>query len=513
VFGVTAPKYNNNQNTEEHPSSIPPPNSGSVTGNTYTGGSTTVPVTNTVTNTAANGGYYGQGASNNNQGYDTHGELDFEDSNLANEDKDIDNTFLQHKPLNSNSALEVLCSPENLMAYPGLCEMHCADHMCCFDTGVDGCANHPTCPSYLSCAMLLVDNYNTSPINEEPPSSTNAPVQHVKATPEEVQKRCASSNLVDVSGVHACMSVCDDYLCCFDDGPDACNTWSGCRNYQACKFISDNLKDDIQDAMTQVRDACAPANIESAGVDECKDLCKPYHCCTNGSCGGPECKIYSPICSVAFDDMDKEDEAVAVEEVFVEPPEDLNFRCGSDRKGTDRIQCDYPCKYALCCDESDAVKNCKETRPLMCKAYQACFQESYEDDYEDDESGEGAAVQNTQPKPLEVTGEGSADGVQSAQPGVQNSQPAPAVDTKPPVENSPPPAETVVSTGGSGVSSKTKDVTESCSEENKATKEGLEECKAACEKMSCCWDDDPSMNCFAQNSNLCLLYMSCPKNT
>jgi len=76
VFGVTAPKYNNNQITGEHPSSsIPPPNSGSVTGNTYTGGSTTVP----VTNTARNIGYNGQGASNNNQGYDTYGELDYED--------------------------------------------------------------------------------------------------------------------------------------------------------------------------------------------------------------------------------------------------------------------------------------------------------------------------------------------------------------------------------------------------------------------------------------------------
>eukprot|EP00957_Ditylum_brightwellii_P018925 1423257-Ditylum_brightwellii.AAC.1 len=87
------------------------------------GGSTTTSVTNTTENNAYYAGV-GEGVSNSNESNEDQEDLGYELSNLYddidNEDIDIDNTFLQQKPLNSNSPLDILCAPENLMAYPGL---------------------------------------------------------------------------------------------------------------------------------------------------------------------------------------------------------------------------------------------------------------------------------------------------------------------------------------------------------------------------------------------------------
>mmetsp|Transcript_15121 Transcript_15121/g.20043 ORF Transcript_15121/g.20043 Transcript_15121/m.20043 type:complete len:981 (+) Transcript_15121:67-3009(+) len=477
------------------------------------GGSTTA----SVTNTAENNAYYagvGEGVSNSNESSEDQEDLGYEFSNLYddidNEDIDIDNTFLQQKPLNSNSPLDILCAPENLMAYPGLCELHCADHMCCFDNGPDGCMNHPSCPSLGACT-ILINNYNTDP-EEELTSSTNTAVtQHVKATPEEVQKRCARSKLVEPSGVHSCISACEDYLCCFDDGKNGCNTWNECHKYQACKFISDNFKDDTQDAMVKLQDACTPASIEEIGLDECIDLCTPYHCCVDGSCSyGPDCKVYSSICSVAFEAMDKADEIVIAEEVFVEPPGDLEWRCNRERIRIDpelQIQCDHPCEYARCCDDTDpAAYNCKGSRPLMCQAYRACFQQYVDDDYEDyDDEEEAPLVVNTQPQ-------NNRPGVQSGQTiSTQNTQPSADYNTPPETlqKNNEAQPSKPVSSGGDGDS--TNEITELCSKEHTQTQKGIDACKAACQKMSCCWEPDPSLNCYNQNEDTCRLYLHCFK--
>eukprot|EP00957_Ditylum_brightwellii_P089010 6778409-Ditylum_brightwellii.AAC.1 len=82
--------------------------------------------------------------------------------------------------------------------------------------------------------------------------------QYVKVTLEEVQKRCTSANFVDVSGVHACISSCDNYLCFFDNGPYGCNMWNDYSKCQSCKFINDNFEDDDQDVMMTLRDDCVP---------------------------------------------------------------------------------------------------------------------------------------------------------------------------------------------------------------------------------------------------------------
>eukprot|EP00957_Ditylum_brightwellii_P012766 965189-Ditylum_brightwellii.AAC.1 len=101
--------------------------------------------------------------------------------------------------------------------------------------------------------------------------------------------------------------------------------------------------------------------------------------------------------------MDKADEIVIAEEVFVEPPGDLEWRCNRERIRIDpelQIQCDHPCEYARCCDDTDpAAYNCKGSRPLMCQAYRACFQQYVDDDYEDyDDEEEAPLVVNTQPQ-------------------------------------------------------------------------------------------------------------------
>eukprot|EP00957_Ditylum_brightwellii_P152606 11615916-Ditylum_brightwellii.AAC.1 len=72
----------------------------------------------------------------------------------------------------------------------------------------------------------------------------------MRATPEEVQKRCDIANLHIASEVHACMSACDDYLYYCNNRPYACSAFE------------------------------------------------------------LEWKVYSPICKIAFEDMDKDDNIV-----------------------------------------------------------------------------------------------------------------------------------------------------------------------------------------------------------
>eukprot|EP00957_Ditylum_brightwellii_P130949 9988412-Ditylum_brightwellii.AAC.1 len=101
------------------------------------------------------------------------------------------------------------------------------------------------------------ENHIINAIEEESTSYTNAMSHQVGTTQEEMKKILSSANCVDESRVNACMSACDNYICCFFDEPYDYNMWNKCSRHRTNK----NVQDDVQDVLMQLRDYCVPANI------------------------------------------------------------------------------------------------------------------------------------------------------------------------------------------------------------------------------------------------------------
>lgn len=182
-----------------------------------------------------------------------------------------------------------VCSPAMTGTPDGLkaCHQICAHRLCCFvQEGMkSSCADDEAkCDDYQACHILA----------HEMPGE--------EAAAEAVDDACADDVINSKEGRDACLSVCAQRSCCFDEGPGGCyvtdKNW--CDEYILCRGIvppvptsvvggdnDDNAGKDDDDkenydsgVSSEIGSICAESKLKSkAGLSICHTVCDPQFCC------------------------------------------------------------------------------------------------------------------------------------------------------------------------------------------------------------------------------------------
>jgi len=424
------------------------------------------------------------------------------------------------------------------------CFMHLASHPnSCFEKNTDRCALYEPCDT-----LLLINDehatdqdaskliYSSTSIVPDPPGNLPSICSMFAGTPGTMD--------AIVRNPTECRSACLTASCCLEPGPNL-NCASNPLNEQSCpiyKKYCTHLSPPMLDLSDwdgtipppphNLRDICSRENIlNTEGEMECEQACDVGLCCVGMGnqvdCAllppmqkAPICMAYKRHCATVWPS-----EVYTNEKDLV--PRPLEQWCSViDSEKKSRVCADV-CDHVKCCWE-DGPSNCRSFNGANCDSYSFCldYKEALEEDSsadlappiipEKDIADHCSLLSTVDPEVLQdcksmcaaggcclypPSHESASDGVNDCflEYGDICSLYQPCLDL--PYDG-----------WSTHVISKSPLEYVCESSDGLSFDEGRQICLDACSAGSCCYDDDLSKNCFADNEQNCWLYESCREN-
>ena len=313
----------------------------------------------------------------------------------------------------------------------------------------------------------------------------------VPAPPSNLWRTCSEESLNKADGYAKCEELCQEAWCC-DQPMESCRVTNPevCEDYSVCSNLSagvdnsklKNGKVEVPKAAKDMATMCAPTSLSDVhGFNDCEARCTRARCCLEDD---EECEVSNPeVCADYIDPCTnlynfrfgltwtggEGIDAVHMMDLASQVDESCTAKSLLEIQG--RQHCQHLCNDRLCCFADDET-NCVEDRASECVAFAAC--------------NVLLTMAGTDYMPA----------------------PTPAA-TRPtaPARAIPSPTSNNVDIMEDNTTAEEIDLI--CSSNKLKSPTGLQICHEVCDEKFCCFDKKNSVNCYADDPDMCDAYEGC----